>query len=241
MLVERYAAEDDPPWLKRAFREVGTGERTPSDNPAIVGYHAHTHLGATNDETPWCSSFCCWVFDNEGFTSTASAASLSWLRWGRVLEKPTRGCVVIFERRDKHGNTIPNRGHCGFWLGEDVRGVWVLGGNQRNQVGVNRFSKSAIVGYRWPSIPTNSSTNIASVAAACGTVVTAAPSVKRAIDHVETSADTVLGLGARVSALLSKVLQSPDSLLAMAGLLVVIGALWHIVRERNKKIRRLGI
>ena len=48
----------DPPWLKTAFGELGTLEVSGlQNNPKIVGYHACTGLGASDDETPWCSSF----------------------------------------------------------------------------------------------------------------------------------------------------------------------------------------
>lgn len=241
MTIHRALIPGDPDWLADAFLEIGVREIAPDDSPRIVEYHQHTSLGATNDETPWCSSYCCYVIDNAGFTSTNSAAAQSWLRWGRVIDTPERGCIVIFERLDEDGNIIPHRGHCGFWLGEDETNVWVLGGNQKNRVSVDTYPRARVLGYRWPAKAINSTTNIASVTAGLGTIATAAPAAINALNAVEGSTDKVLTMAERVSGLLERLMAAPDSLLSVAGLAITIAALWHIVRERNKKIKRLGV
>lgn len=241
MPIDRNVLPSDPQWLADAFMEVGVKEIDPGDSERIVAYHKHTSLGATNDTTPWCSSFACWVMDNAGITSTNSAASLSWLRWGRVIERPVRGCIVVFERLDEQGSIIPHRGHVGFWLGEDETHCWVLGGNQRDRVGVNAYDRARVIGYRWPATVMNSTTNMASLAATAGTVITAAPAVTKVLETVEDSTDTVLSMADRASGLIEKIVSAPDSLVSVAGLLLTLAALWHIVRERRKKIKRLGV
>lgn len=235
----RHAEHNDPEWLKTAYSEIGTKEiRGVDHHPRILDYHACTGLGATDDETPWCASFVCWVLAQSKIASTRSASSLSYLRWGRELKAPVRGCVVVFERVDSEGRVIPNRGHVGFWVGERGNLTCVLGGNQRNQVGVNLYPTARVIGYRWPSLPHNSTTNMASTGVAAGTVVASAPTVlgligtlgasKTEVSEVVETARTVSeGLGV--------------SVLAIAGLVVALAGAIYIIRERNKKIREFGI
>lgn len=231
-----------PFWLKRADDEVGVAEYPgPSHNERILEYHAKTGLGATDDETPWCSSFCCWVLEKEGFTSTRSAAALSWLRWGRVIEEPRLGCIVVFERRDANGVVIPNRGHVGFWMGEDGPDVLVLGGNQSNKVGINRLPKSRVIGYRWPSSPTNSTTNIASVMTGVGTAVASAPSVLEVMSNVSKDASGLSGAVESSRSIVERFTDHPSAIAVASGLLLALLSLIYIVRERNKKIRELGV
>lgn len=242
MVIDRRVMPDDPAWLKTAFYEIGQQEwKDPGkENPRIVNYHAHTTLRATTDEVPWCSSFCCFVMETNGIKSTNSAASLSWLNWGRELETPKRGCIVIFDRRDREGNVIPGQGHCGYWLGEENRLVTVLGGNQSDQVGINRMRASKVLSYRWPTTPTNSTTNMATVVAGLGTAATAAPTIVESLGRFATSADAVASAVESVDKSVGKV-SGNETALVIGGVLITLAALWHIVRERLKKIRDQGI
>lgn len=131
-------------WLDVALDEVGQTEIAGSkDNPRIEAYHATTTLKATDDETPWCSSFVNWVFKQLNYKRTNSAAAKSWLDWGIKIEKPIRGCVVILSRDG--GN------HVTFWMKQDGAGFIGFGGNQNNRVGNNWYANGRVLGYRWPS------------------------------------------------------------------------------------------
>ena len=109
--------------------------------------------------------------------STRSAASLCpGLRWGKELKEPVRGCVVVYERVDKQGHIIPNRGHVGLWLGAERRcdahpGWQPAQPGWRQQLHVITRSGLPLA----DRLPTNSTTNMASTTAAAGTVVAAAP------------------------------------------------------------------
>lgn len=135
---------DNSPWLTIARKEVGIKEYLPGDNPRIIEYHKATKLAAVTDEVPWCSAFVCWCLEKSGHESTHSASARSFLKWGVALEKPEIGCIVIFDR----GNGM---GHVGFYMGEEDRGIFVLGGNQSNCVNISMYNKSKLLGYRWPS------------------------------------------------------------------------------------------
>lgn len=135
----------EPLWLSIARTELGVAEIPGADhNERILEYHATTTLRATTDETPWCSSFACWVMERAGYQSTRSAAARSWLQWGRKLDAPTEGCIVVLKRG------APPSGHVGFFVGEDANRVRLLGGNQGNRVSEAWFPRADVLGYRIP-------------------------------------------------------------------------------------------
>src|SRR5688572_13111086 len=126
--------------MLRARREIGVREipGLPS-NPRVLEYHATTRLRAKNDSTSWCSSYCCWVFEGSDIRSTRSAAAISWLTWGKALDAPRKGCVVVVTRHDPKN---PNAAHVGLYVGEDVDGnMLLLGGNQNDMVCIKPYAK----------------------------------------------------------------------------------------------------
>lgn len=135
-----------PRWMTIALAEKGQAEIAgPKANPRIVEYAAATSLKATTDEVPWCSSFVNWVMGQAGISGTGSAAARSWLDWGQALDGPKIGAVVVFSRGDD-----PAAGHVGYVYGEGITTLDVLGGNQHDMVGVSRYPKEKVLGYRWP-------------------------------------------------------------------------------------------
>lgn len=137
-----------PAWYQKAQQELEAGVRENTSrrrhNPRIIQYHSTTTLQATDDETPWCSSFVNWCFTECGLTGTNSAAARSWLRWGETLSEPQVGCVVVFRR-----GTSPTSGHVGFYHGRQGSHILVLGGNQANEVNISSYSERDLLGFRW--------------------------------------------------------------------------------------------
>lgn len=130
-----------------AKKEMGVEEIPGTkDNPRIEQYHSVTTLKATDDETPWCSSFVCWVVQQCGLYSTRSARALSWMNWGIPLNAPYKGCIVIFSRGG-------GQGHVGFFDHEDEKHVYVLGGNQSNRVCIAAYPKDRWLAYRGAPLP----------------------------------------------------------------------------------------
>lgn len=123
--------------------EIGTHEVKGGENPRILEYHDCTTLNACEDEVPWCSAFANWCHKQAGIEGTHSAAARSWLKWGKALEMPVEGCIVILKR----GND-PNSGHVGFYVKSEGEAIIVLGGNQSDQVKESRFAKKDVLGYR---------------------------------------------------------------------------------------------
>lgn len=137
---------DLPQWYTIALDELGTSEiYGKKNNPRILEYHKATTLKAEDDETSWCSSFVSWCLEKSGVKSTKSAAARSYLSWGKELEYPVEGCIVVLKR----GNSSW-QGHVGFFVREDRDTVSLLGGNQGDAVSIAKFSKSKLLGYRWP-------------------------------------------------------------------------------------------
>lgn len=135
------------PWFKFAYAEIGIKEVTGSgDNPRIVAYHRSTNLdapSASNDETPWCSSFVNWCVEKSGHAGTDSAWARSWLSWGRFTKNPARGCIVVFERG-------LSSGHVAFFISRTNTTVRVLGGNQSDEVRISDYPANRLLAYRVP-------------------------------------------------------------------------------------------
>jgi uncharacterized protein (TIGR02594 family) len=134
------------PWMEHARAAQRKGIREvpgAKHHPDILHMHGQTSLKAKSDEVPWCSSFAVSCMELAGIPSTRSAAAVSWLEWGRKLDEPVPGCVVVL-RRGKDG------GHVGFLEAADETHVALLGGNQGNRVSVQRYPRKRVLGYRWP-------------------------------------------------------------------------------------------
>jgi uncharacterized protein (TIGR02594 family) len=139
-----------PLWLEVAFREIGVAAYpVGSSNPRIASYHKGTNIEGYDDKASWCSSFVNWSLAQAGVSGTASALARSWLDWGEALERPIFGCVTVLWRDDP----TSWRGHVGFCLREDEEFVYLLGGNQLEEVREHFYPKATVLGYRWPSDP----------------------------------------------------------------------------------------
>ncbi len=137
---------DFPEWYKIALKELEKGVNEiagAKHNPRILEYHTATTLMATDDETPWCSSFVNWCMKQSGHEGTKSAAARSWLKWGKKIDIPYEGCIVIFERGNNNW-----QGHVGFYHSKTKTQILTLGGNQKNAVNISSYPKKHLLGYR---------------------------------------------------------------------------------------------
>jgi len=135
-------------YLEEALRWMGTKEiKGAVANPDIIKFDSYTSLKATSDEVPWCSAFANYVVEVSGDKGTNSAAARSWLDWGKYQSKPTPGCIVIIDRKDKDN---PNAAHVGFYVcdGTRVDTINVIGGNQGDMVKTSVYEKCKVLGYR---------------------------------------------------------------------------------------------
>ncbi len=141
-----FTLANKPYWFQIAYKEKGEKE-IPGDqhNERIIQYHQATSLKATDDETPWCSAFCCWVMEQAGIPSPRNAWSRSWLEWGDPLGSPKDGCLCIFKRGKSNW-----KGHVGFYVGTSGPYYKILGGNQSNSVSIKTYLQEDLIGMRWP-------------------------------------------------------------------------------------------
>lgn len=143
---------EDTPWMPFAKGELAARVKEfpgDPDNPRIVEYQRTTSLGsadAANDETSWCSSFVNWCMMKADIRRTKNAMARSWLNWGREIQSPVPGCVVIFWRI----SPTSSNGHVGFYTGETDTHIILLGGNQSDSVSIAKHPKERVIGYRMP-------------------------------------------------------------------------------------------
>lgn len=136
-----------PAWYLIAEGEIGVREIPANgDNARIVAYHGATNLGPSPDSVPWCSSFVNWCMREAGLLGTTRPNARSWLTWGYPMKAPELGAVAVFWRVRRDGW----QGHVGFYVKTEGDYIYVLGGNQSDEVCIQAYHKSKLLGYRWP-------------------------------------------------------------------------------------------
>ena len=187
--MSMHALSNDPPWLKRAFADLGLHELPgTAAKPRIVDMYAKAgHPEIKSDDVAWCSAALnTWMVESS-IRGTGSLAARSWLAWGRAVDfRKTipRGAALIFRR----GNSSW-QGHVCLCL-EDRDGiVTVIGGNQSDAVTIARYRKVALIGARWPDTVSNSRTIQSLVGS--GLAETAERGAGQAAEHVEQNVDQI--------------------------------------------------
>src|SRR5262245_57544695 len=140
------------PWMPIAQGELGTREVAGAgSNPDVVEYYAEAgHPEIANDEPAWCAAFVGAMLGRDGYPNTGSLAARSYLNYGRKLDIPEPGCIVVFWR----DSPTSWQGHVAFFVSATGSRVRVLGGNQSNAVTEADYPKSQVLGYRLPVAPT---------------------------------------------------------------------------------------
>ena len=132
--------------LDIAFSQYGVKEIVGKNhNPIVLKYFNETgHEWVKDDETAWCSAFANWVCKKAGLEYSGALNARSWLNVGCEVEAPKLGDIAIFSR----GNPNGWQGHVGFFIRETKNWVYVLGGNQANQVKISAYPKSRLLEFR---------------------------------------------------------------------------------------------
>ena len=135
--------------IQIASQEIGTTEIEGSrSNPRILeyakvaGFEGWYH----NDDTPWCSVFLNWATEKAGLERSKSGRASSWQQVGRAIAKPEPGDLALFV-------PVPNASsvtHVGIYLGysQDQTRIYVLGGNQSDQVNITAFPANTLAEFR---------------------------------------------------------------------------------------------
>jgi uncharacterized protein (TIGR02594 family) len=140
-----------PYWWSVAETLVGTHEKQGNnqENPRILDMYAVCGSPQKHDETAWCAAFVGACLELSGFQSTNSLLAVSYKSFGKELQQPVKGCIVVFHRMTSNQ---ANTGHVGFYshTSDDGR-IFCLGGNQGDTVSVAGFPRRFLRSYRWPT------------------------------------------------------------------------------------------
>jgi uncharacterized protein (TIGR02594 family) len=124
------------------------------DNPQVMAMLKLDNTWPQNDEVPWCSAFTnyvCWVLR---LTRSKSLMARSWIRIGSYIElkDAQKGFDIIVLKRgsgNQPGADVINApGHVGFYAGHNKKEIYILGGNQNNEVNISLYNIDRILAIR---------------------------------------------------------------------------------------------
>lgn len=132
--------------LEFALKEYGThGEYGDLSNPDVLKYFSE--IGADwvkNDDVAWCSAFLNWCLMKAKLKFSSSLLARDFLKYGKETKGPVLGDIVVFWRIAKSSPY----GHVGFYISESFSTIFVLGGNEDNEVKIKAYPKTQVLGYR---------------------------------------------------------------------------------------------
>jgi uncharacterized protein (TIGR02594 family) len=139
------AYEGAPRHLVKALELYGTTEVVgPKHNPIILEWAKELNISYRSDEVPWCGLFVGICIKRANRTPVDSLlSSREWVGYGVKSPEPMLGDILVFSRN--------GGGHVGFYVGEDSKRYYVLGGNQGNQVNIVKIAKSRLLQARRPA------------------------------------------------------------------------------------------
>lgn len=135
------------PWVTEAMKDLGVRETKGSQHTEeVLQMWKDAKLsGIKNDEIPWCAGAMCAWLERAGIRSPRADSARSFATWGKGLDQPEYGCIVVFTR--------DGGGHVGIVVGQDSKGnLLILGGNQGDMVKVAAFKRDRVSAYRYPEI-----------------------------------------------------------------------------------------
>ena len=115
-----------------------------------IGLEALKWVGATSRQVGvpypdlWCADFVNFVLRRTGYPTTNSRAAKSFLDYGKRIDSPRVGAIVVLTRGK-------NGGHVGIVRGTDGAGnIIVISGNHGNKVWESPYPKERVLGYVVP-------------------------------------------------------------------------------------------
>jgi len=134
-----------------ALREYGNREIAGNqDEPEVMKYyHDIGHEWVANDEVAWCAAFTNWVLKQAGYEMSEYAKRLSarsFEGYGEETFYPNAGDIVVLWRIEPDGPY----GHVGFFIREKDGYIYMLSGNQNNEVNIDKYPLARKLTYRKP-------------------------------------------------------------------------------------------
>ncbi|KAB8153417.1 TIGR02594 family protein [Kordia sp. TARA_039_SRF] len=133
--------------LHIALNQFGVKEISgEKDNPEVLKYFNDIGFDGTamKDETAWCSAFMNWVALQANAERTNKLNARSWLTVGVETKSPKQGDIVILWRESPSSW----KGHVGVFIRKSKDKVYILGGNQNNQVNIKAYSAARVLAYK---------------------------------------------------------------------------------------------
>ena len=133
-------------YINKAFSQFGIREiRGEKDNPEIIKYFDCIGFDGSKlkDETAWCSAFANWVCKESGANYSGKLNARSWLNVGTKIKDPEIGDIVVLWRE----SVDSWKGHVGFFINQTEDVIYILGGNQSNQVSIRSYPKERLLSY----------------------------------------------------------------------------------------------
>lgn len=128
-------------WMRTAKNELGQNEVSGTKaNQRILSYFKSSKFWGTDDsgaDNAWCASFVAWVMQQHGYQPPKSAfRAKAWTEFGKKIAHPVYGAIGIKSRK--------GGGHVAFVVGASADGkyLYMLGGNQDNEVNISRYSRA---------------------------------------------------------------------------------------------------
>ena len=135
-----------PVWVRVGYSEIGQTEIPgPKENPRITAYFKAVGdtQGLRDDIDDWASAFVEWSLNGAGIIGPKSNDPASWATWGKKIDSPMPGCIVVF--------SFNGLKHVAFYIEDDGPGaIKTLGGNQSDTVKISRYAKKDVIAYRMP-------------------------------------------------------------------------------------------
>lgn len=146
--------ESGPIMIKKALELFDTKEILGRENnPVILAWGKEIGGNVENvykaDEIPWCGLFMAVVAKRASKQIVKDPLwALNWGTFGKYVENPMLGDVLVFVRKTPEGKTA---GHVGLYVGEDATSFHVLGGNQSDKVCFARIERDRLYASRRPN------------------------------------------------------------------------------------------
>jgi uncharacterized protein (TIGR02594 family) len=120
------------------------------DSVFDIGLEALKWMGASSRQVGvpypdlWCADFVNFVLRRTGHPTVNSRAAKAFLDYGKRIDSPRVGAIVVLTR-------ARNGGHVGIVRGTDGAGnIIVISGNHGNKVAESMYPKSRVLGYVIP-------------------------------------------------------------------------------------------
>ena len=141
--AEDYADGAEQGFIATASQWLGKSED--ADRKALAAFIAKAGIKIDPASESWCAAFTNAVLYANGIKGTGAVNARSFLEWGKGTTTPKQGDIVVLWR----GSPSSWKGHVGFFKGFDPQGnVLILGGNQGDQVSIEAFAASRVLGFR---------------------------------------------------------------------------------------------